>query len=87
MQQLVRDQDVLQERMDKLERQMRYIMLRLPVGITNPGRNKHTLRQPVALETLDDLMPLCYLRKPGCCSDPMYNPDRPVLACTFQAPF
>ena len=54
MQQLVRDQDVLQERMDKLERQMRYIMLRLPVGITNPGRNKHTLRQPVALETLDD---------------------------------
>ena len=54
MQQLVRDQDVLQERMDKLERQMRFIMLRLPVGIANPGRNKHTLKQPVALETLDD---------------------------------
>eukprot|EP00439_Symbiodinium_sp_Y106_P029687 s2209_g3.t1 len=54
MQQLVRDQDVLQERMDKLERQMRFIMLRLPVGIANPGRNKYTLKQPVALETLDD---------------------------------
>ncbi|OLP90369.1 hypothetical protein AK812_SmicGene28066 [Symbiodinium microadriaticum] len=53
--QLVKDNDVLQERMDALERRMSYIMLRLPMGITAGGRNKAVPeRLPIALEALDD---------------------------------
>ncbi|OLP86823.1 P-selectin [Symbiodinium microadriaticum] len=53
--QLVKDNDVLQERMDTLDRRMSCIMLRLPVGITAGGRKKAVPeRLPIALDTLDD---------------------------------
>ena len=53
--QLVKDNDVLQERMDTLERRMSFILLRLPVGITTGGRNKVApTKLPIELETLDD---------------------------------
>ncbi|CAE7885924.1 Pol [Symbiodinium microadriaticum] len=53
--QLVKDHDVLQERMDTLDRRMSYILLHLPMGITAGGRNKATPeRLPIALDTLDD---------------------------------
>ena len=51
----MKDHDVLQERMDTLDRRMSYIMLRLPVGITAGGKNKAVPeRLPIALDTLDD---------------------------------
>ena len=51
----MKDHDVLQERMDTLDRRMSYILLRLPMGITAGGRNKVAPdRLPIALDTLDD---------------------------------
>ncbi|OLQ10657.1 LINE-1 retrotransposable element ORF2 protein [Symbiodinium microadriaticum] len=53
--QLVKDNDVLQERMDTLERRISFILLRLPMGITAGGRNKVApTTLPIELETLDD---------------------------------
>ena len=54
LRQLVRDMDILQERMDKLDGLMSMIRLRLPVMVTVQGRNKLTeIVIPPALDTLD----------------------------------
>ena len=54
LRQLVRDMDILQERMDKLDGLMSMIRLRLPVMVTVQGRNKLTeILIPPALDTLD----------------------------------
>ena len=54
LRQLVRDMDVLQERMDKLDGLMSMIRLRLPVMVTVQGRHKLTeIVIPPALDTLD----------------------------------
>ena len=54
LRQMVRDMDILQERMDKLDGLMSMIRLRLPVMVTVQGRNKRTeIVIPPALDTLD----------------------------------